>query len=193
MKTCYKLSVGLLGGSFDPPHEGHRHISVHALKRFDLDQIWWLVSPGNPIKHKPHFTANTRFGLSCKLADHPQIYVTEIESIFDVRYTFETLQLLLSKFPQFRFVWLMGSDNLAEFHTWNNWFEIAHHVSIGVLARTGYRMQARNSIAARSLGKYWIPEHQAQLLATSIPPSWTLVNIPMHPANSTKIRASIDL
>ncbi|NNL35121.1 MAG: nicotinate-nucleotide adenylyltransferase, partial [Silicimonas sp.] len=141
------MRIGLLGGSFDPAHEGHALISREALKRFDLDQVWWLVSPGNPLKARGPAPLSERMARARDVMQHPQVRVTDLEARLGTRYTHATLAALAANYPGVRFVWLMGADNLAEFHRWDRWRDIMRLVPIGVMARPGQRISARMSPA----------------------------------------------
>jgi nicotinate-nucleotide adenylyltransferase len=181
--------IGLLGGSFDPPHEGHVHITRQALARFGLDRVWWLVSPGNPLKpHGPAPLAR-RMAAARALVDDPRVVVTDIETRLGTRYTAATLRRLRAVYPGVRFVWLMGSDNLQTFHRWDRWPEIARMVPLGVLARPGSNLSARLSPAARRFRLARLPAHACRRLGSADPPSWCIVDIPLHPASSSAIRA----
>ena len=114
-------SIGLLGGSFDPPHAGHVHISLEAMKRFGLDRLWWLVSPGNPLKVNGPAPMDKRLAASREIMTHPRVDVTDIEAQMGTRYTAETLQKLRARYPATRFVWLMGADNMVQFPKWERW------------------------------------------------------------------------
>ena len=132
--------IGLLGGSFDPAHAGHAHITREALKRFGLDAVWWLVSPGNPLKtHGPAPMAE-RLARARTVMHHPRVTVTDIEARLGTRYTAQTLRHIQRLYPAQRFVWLMGADNLAQFHLWQDWRGIMHRVPLGILARPGQRI-----------------------------------------------------
>lgn len=182
--------IGLLGGSFDPPHAGHLHITEIALRRFRLDRVWWLVSPGNPLKsHGPGPLAD-RIAAARSLADDPRILVTGIEAGLGTRRTADTVAALKKRWPLVRFVWLMGSDNLVQFSRWDRWQGIAAQVPIGVIARPGARTTARTARAATILARHRLPEHRAGLLADAMPPAWVLINVPMTSLSSTAIRAS---
>ncbi|KZX93973.1 MULTISPECIES: nicotinate-nucleotide adenylyltransferase [unclassified Sulfitobacter] len=182
--------VGLLGGSFDPAHEGHAHITREALKRFGLDRVWWLVSPGNPLKPKGPAPLERRMARARLVMDHPRVDVTDIEARLDTRYTAETLARLCALYPDVRFVWLMGADNLAQFHLWQDWRAIMEAVPVGVLARPGQRISARMSRASALYARYRIPGSQSQLLAQAKAPAWCFVNVAMTDASSTAIRAA---
>ena len=181
--------IGLLGGSFDPPHAGHLHISREALKRFSLDRLWWLVSPGNPLK--PHGPAplSDRLGAARALVDHPRITVTDFEARAGTRHTAQTLDALRRAAPGVRFVWLMGADNLAQFHRWQDWRRIIDSVPVGVLARPGQRISARMSPTARIYRKAQLPAHASHLLGRGPAPSWCFVNVPMLDISSSALRA----
>lgn len=182
--------IGLLGGSFDPAHAGHLHISEMALRRFRLDRVWWLVSPGNPLKpHGPAPLAE-RIAAARRIADDPRIVVTGIEARLGTRWTADTIAALKARFPGVRFVWLMGSDNLVQFSRWDRWRGIAAQVPIGVIARPGSRTAARTARAARILERWRLPQHQAGRLADATPPAWVLINVPMTALSSSAIRSA---
>lgn len=185
-------TIGLFGGSFDPAHPGHLHVSREALKRFGLDRVWWLVSPGNPLKaHGPAPLAQ-RLAVARALVDHPRIIVTDIEARIGTRYTAQTIAALQALYPGVRFVWLMGADNLAQFHRWQDWQEIMGRVAVGVLARPGSRIAARTAKAASIYRHAKLPAEAAHLLAHARPPAWCFVNLPMIDASSSAIRARGD-
>lgn len=186
----YGQSIGLLGGSFDPPHGGHVSITLEALRRFGLDRLWWLVSPGNPLKtHGPAPLAR-RIAAGRALMQHPRVRVTGIEDRLNTRYTADTLRALRQLYPGARFVWLMGADNLAQFHLWQDWREIMETVPVGVLARPGDRISARMSVAARIYRNARLSGRQSQLLARAVAPAWCFINLPMSDQSSTQIRAA---
>ncbi len=182
-------AVGLLGGSFDPAHTGHVHITRAALARFGLDRVWWLVSPGNPLKSRGPAPLADRIAVARSVMVHPRVTVTDIEARLGTRYTAQTLAALRARHPGVRFVWLMGADNLAQFHLWQNWPEIIETVPLGVLARPGQRISARMSRAARIYRRWRIPGRASRLLARAEAPAWCFVNLPMTDASSTAIRA----
>ena len=184
------MTVGLLGGSFDPAHEGHVHITREALKRFRLDRVWWLVSPGNPLKARGPAPLTVRMERARALMRHPRVEITGIEARLGTRYTAETLEALFALYPMVRFTWLMGADNLADFHRWERWEEIMRALPVGVIARPGERVAARTSPAARRFRAARLPVHAAERLATATPPRWCLVNVPMVAHSSTAIRAA---
>ncbi|AXI48093.1 nicotinic acid mononucleotide adenylyltransferase [Sulfitobacter sp. SK012] len=184
--------IGLLGGSFDPAHAGHAHITREALKRFGLDKVWWLVSPGNPLKKLGPAPLPARLARAREVMRHPRVTVTDIETHLGTRYTAQTLAALQRRYPQVKFVWLMGADNLAQFHLWQDWRQIAETVPIGVLARPGQRISARMSRAASLYAPYRIPGRFSQLLARADAPAWCFVNVPMVDISSSAIRAAGD-
>lgn len=194
MRTGFPIAtpgqvIGLLGGSFDPAHEGHVAITRAALARFGLDRVWWLVSPGNPLKpHGPAPLAD-RIARAEALMRHPRVVVTGLEAALGTRYTADTLARLTAIYPAVRFVWLMGSDNLAGFHRWENWRGIAARVPIGVLARPGSRLSARFAPAARALAPFRLPDAQCHSLGRQAAPAWCLIDLPLNPASSSAIRA----
>ncbi len=181
--------IGLLGGSFDPPHEGHVHITGEAMKRFGLDAVWWLVSPGNPLKAEGPADLTRRVVASRAILTDPRVTVTDIETRIGTRYTAETLQALFHAYPGVRFVWLMGADNLSGFHRWDRWRWILSNIPIGVLARPGERMAARIAPAASMFDRYRLPAARARELPKMSPPSWCFLNMPMVKISSTEIRS----
>lgn len=180
--------IGLLGGSFDPPHLGHAHITREALKRFQLDQVWWLVSPANPLKARAPAPLGRRMAAARALIDHPRVKISDFEARAGTRFTADTLRALQARHPGTRFVWLMGADNLAQFHRWQDWRWIMENFPVGVLARPGDRISARTSPAANCYRHNRLRGRQAALLARSDPPVWCFLNVPMVNMSSTEIR-----
>jgi len=183
-------TVGLLGGSFDPAHAGHAHVTREALKRFGLDAVWWLVSPGNPLKARGPAPLEARIAEAQAVIDHPRVTVTGIEARLGTRYTAETLEQLHRLYPRVRFTWLMGADNLAQFHKWDRWQDIMGLVPVGVFARPGQRLSARMSKAAERFSRARLPAGAARFLPYAEPPAWCFINIPMRDESSTAIRAA---
>tara|TARA_R110001583_G_scaffold184213_7_gene343481 strand:- start:19883 stop:20491 length:609 start_codon:yes stop_codon:yes gene_type:complete len=182
--------VGLLGGSFNPAHEGHLHISLEALKRLELDEIWWLVSPQNPLKARQGMAGLAeRFDSAQMMATHPRIVVSAIETQLGTSYTADTLAALQRRFTQTRFVWLMGADNLAQFDRWKFWEKLMYCAPIAVLDREGYSNKALRSTAAQRMERWRIAAEKAGLLADMETPAWVYLPIRRHPASSTAIRA----
>lgn len=183
------MKVGLLGGSFDPAHEGHVHITEMALRRFGLDRVWWLVSPGNPLKRHGPAPLAQRIDAARQLLTDPRVIVTGIEAELGTRLTADTIAALRQLNPGVRFLWLMGADNLVQFDQWDRWRGIAAQVPLGVIARPGWRMPARFSRAAGILRHAQLPEWQARLLPMARPPAWALINVPLINQSSSAIRA----
>ena len=181
--------VGLLGGSFDPAHDGHVHITKTALKRFGLARIWWLVSPGNPLKQNGPAPMPQRLADARAIMQHPRVAVTDIEARLGTRYTAQTIAGLMRRYPEVRFVWLMGADNLAQFHHWRDWRWIMETVPIGVLARPNDRISARLSKAARIYKGVMLQGPQSGVLGRRDAPAWCFVNLPMSDMSSSAIRA----
>lgn len=184
------LRVGLLGGSFDPAHEGHVHITKEALRRFDLDQVWWLVSPGNPLKSHAPAPIEARIAQAKSVMVHPRVKISDLERKLGTVYTADTLRGLIAKFPRTKFIWLMGADSMAGLDNWQDWRWIMETVPVGVLARPGQRISARMSKAARIYSSFRLRRAQSRLLSHSVAPAWCFVNVPMSDASSTKIRAA---
>jgi nicotinate-nucleotide adenylyltransferase len=183
------LAIGLLGGSFDPPHQGHVALTLAALKRFRLDRVWWLVSPGNPLKPRGPAPVRRRIAASRALIHHPRVEVTDFEARMGSRYTAATLRLLRLRYPGVRFVWLMGADNLATLHHWDDWTSIMKMVPVGVLSRPNTSLRAGLSPAARRFAKARLPAAAASVLSVSKTPAWCFVRMPMDGTSSSAIRA----
>lgn len=183
-------AVGLLGGSFDPAHDGHVHVTREALRRFGLDRVWWLVSPGNPLKARGPAPLPLRMRRAREVMRHPRVEVTDVEARLGTRHTAQTLAALGRLYPGVRFVWLMGADNLAQLHRWEDWRRIVESVPVGVLARPGLRISPRHSKAAVVYGHARLRAEEAPRLARADPPAWCLVNMPMVDASSSAIRAA---
>lgn len=180
--------VGLLGGSFDPAHAGHVHITKAALVRFGLDRVWWLVSPANPLKMHGPAPILDRITRARAVMQHPSVTVTDIEARLGTRHTAQTIAALQDYYQGVRFVWLMGADNLMQFHRWQDWREIMARVPVGVLARPGDRISARMSRAARIYREERLIGRAAGLLGHMDAPAWAFANLPMSQLSSTAIR-----
>lgn len=184
------MRIGLFGGSFDPPHEGHRQVSLAALSLLGLDQVWWLVSPGNPLKpNAPSQDLARRVAAARACAAHPRIKVTAIEATLHTTYTAETLRHLSARLRQVKPVWMMGADNLRQFHRWRDWQRIAAAVPIAVFNRPGEMPAALSSPAAVVLRGARLPISKAGLLAEERPPAWVFLPTPHVPLSSTELRA----
>ncbi|WP_424172455.1 nicotinate-nucleotide adenylyltransferase [Bradyrhizobium sp.] len=183
------MRIGLLGGSFDPPHLAHRAISLFAIKRLKLDRVWWLVTPGNPLKtdRTPHDLAE-RMEAARHVAHDPRIDVSCLESVIGTRYTADTIRYLCRRASGLHFVWIMGADNLAQFHRWHDWRRIASEVPLAVIDRPPQSLRALASPAAQALTRYRLPENQAATLANQQPPAWVfLTGMKLH-LSSTGLR-----
>jgi nicotinate-nucleotide adenylyltransferase len=167
------MRIGLLGGSFNPPHVAHREVSLFAIKRLKLDRVWWLVTPGNPLKD-PHglHDLNQRTEAARQIADDPRIDVSCLESVIGTRYTVDTITYLRRRVSGLRLVWIMGADNLAQFHRWQNWQRIASEVPIAVIDRPPQSFRALAAPAAQALARYRLPENQAATLSDRRAPAW---------------------
>lgn len=181
--------IGLLGGSFNPAHIGHLHISRLALDKLGLDQVWWLVSPQNPLKSEDGMAPQSeRLKGARAIARGRNLWVTDMEKDLGTRYTAETLKALKGGFPENRFVWIMGADNLIDIARWNDWTEIFGAVPVAVFARPAYSFKALVSTAARRFAGNRINESRADGLVDMKPPAWVFLHIPPNPASATRIR-----
>lgn len=184
-------SIGILGGSFNPPHRGHLHISLMALKRIRLDEVWWLVSPGNPLKdHSELNPLKHRVDHASRLIGDPRIRVSTFETEHGLTYTADTIKALSRKLPDARLVWLMGADNLATFHHWERWRNIFHTCAIAVFDRPGYAVPALASPAAKIFDQFRLDEADAELLAHAEPPAWAFLRGPTMAISSTLLRTT---
>ncbi len=182
--------IGLLGGSFNPAHDGHRHISLEALKRLRLDEVWWLVSPQNPLKPTRGMAPlDARIAMARKVAVDARIHVSALEKDLGTRYTADTIRALVERFPDVCFVWLMGADNLIQMPRWHCWTSIFYTVPIAVFARPTYSRRALSSRAARRFARARVRRTRAGALAGRRPPAWVFLQIPAHPESATRIRA----
>jgi nicotinate-nucleotide adenylyltransferase len=185
------MRIGLFGGSFNPPHEGHRLVALQALKRLGLDAVWLLVSPGNPLKdHADLAPLAERLAAARRIMHHPAIRVTGFEAARRFSHTYETLSFLRTAFPGVRFVWIMGADNLASFDRWQHWRRIAEIMPFAVVDRPGWRLAGLSSPAAQSLSRSRLPESEARSLADRKPPAWILLTIRLSGLSSTALRTA---
>jgi nicotinate-nucleotide adenylyltransferase len=183
--------IGLLGGSFNPAHKGHRAISIHAIRALGLDEVWWLVSPGNPLKPKKGMAPlEARLASARAMARHAPIRPTAIELRLGTRYTVDTLTKLPRVYPRHRFIWLMGADNLAQFHQWHRWRDIARQVPIAVIARPGYEKDAHASPAMSWLRRVVRPAGQAKNWTRWRLPALVLLRFRPDPTSATSLRAA---
>lgn len=186
------LRIGLFGGSFNPAHEGHLLVAETALRRLSLDRIWWMVSPGNPLKdHRNLRPLAERLAASRELVEDPRIVVTAFEAAHQIRYSADTVRLVTRRRPLARFVWVMGADSLAGFHRWQDWRAIASALPIAVVDRPGSTLALLSASAARSLSRFRIPEAECARLAFHAPPAWVFLHGPRSRLSSTLLRASV--
>ena len=188
-KPDHNLKIGLLGGSFNPAHSGHLEISMAALKFLKLDYIWWIVSPGNPLKVPAELTPfDQRFRSAQKTGTDHRIIVSDIEQKFGIVYTIDTLTKVKEIYPQHSFVWLMGADNLAQFDKWKSWKTIGRTVPFAVFNRPSYSTASLQSAAAQYFINHKIQECDADKLYKMKPPAWVYFNDVNNPMSSTEIR-----
>ena len=184
------MRIGLFGGTFDPPHQAHLAATLLALKRLKLDRVWWLVTPGNPLKNTRGLAPlRNRITAARALTNHPRIDITGLEAVIKTRYTYDTISWLLARCPGVRFVWIMGADNLRSFHRWQKWHKIAELVPIVVIDRLGPSLYAAVSPAGTVLARVRIPEHAAAALPDRKPPVWAYLHGLKSPLSSTALRA----
>jgi nicotinate-nucleotide adenylyltransferase len=185
------MRIGLFGGTFDPPHLAHRDATLLALKRLQLDRVWWLVTPGNPLKDTSGLAPlQQRIAAARALTHHPRIDVTGLEATINTRYTYDTVKWLIKRCPGVRFVWIMGADNLRHFHRWQRWRDIARLVPIVVIDRLGPSLYAGASPAGQAFIRARIPEHSAAGLPNLKAPAWAFLHGLKSPLSSTALRAA---
>jgi nicotinate-nucleotide adenylyltransferase len=183
------MRIGLFGGSFNPPHEGHRLVALQVLKRLNLDAVWLLVSPGNPLKDHSHLAPLAERVIAAReVMHHPRLRVTGFEAAHGFTYTFDTLRFLRTTHPATRFVWIMGADNLSQFHHWERWPDIAALMPMAIYVRPGSSRRAPISPAAAALAPYRVDESDAPILADLQPPAWVYLHGLMSPMSSSAIR-----
>jgi nicotinate-nucleotide adenylyltransferase len=186
------MRVGVYGGSFDPPHEGHLHVARTALARLGLDRVIWLVSTRNPLKtQNDPAELPARMAATRRLARGPFMRVSDLEKRIGARFTLDTLRVLKARHPAVHFIWIMGADNLAGFHHWRGWADIFREIPIAVVARPGVAPNAAFSPAARRFAAARLPSPGAARLATAAPPAWVFLAAPLKDISSTALRAGI--
>jgi nicotinate-nucleotide adenylyltransferase len=184
------MRIGLFGGSFNPPHAGHVLVSEIALRRLRLDRVWWLVTPGNPLKElKGLAPLSDRIAAARKIARDPRILVTGLEAEIGTRYTYDTVEYLVRRCPQVKFVWLMGADNLAQFHRWQRWMDIARLTPIAAIDRPKASRAAGAARAAQRFSRWRLPERDAARLAAEPPPAFAFLHDRRIDLSSTALRA----
>jgi nicotinate-nucleotide adenylyltransferase len=184
------LRIGLFGGTFDPPHAAHRAACLLAMQRLGLDRVWWLVTPGNPLKDTCGLSPLAeRMAAAQKLANNPRIVVTGVEAEMRTRYTYDSVRQLIARCPGVHFVWIMGADNLRSFHRWQKWRAIADLIPIAVVDRVGPSLYAMAGTAAQALSRFRIRETAAKSLPRCKPPAWVFLHGLKSPLSSTELRA----
>jgi len=182
-------TIGLLGGSFNPAHSGHRHISLYALKYLGLDAIWWMVSPQNPLKStKDMASLKNRMASARKTKNHNKIIITDIEKQLGTRYTADTLKNLKKHFPSTKFIWLMGTDNLRQINKWQKWENIFKMMPIAILDRPPHDDIIRSCKAKSRFKDSFIKQEKAKILKYTDTPAWTILHIPLNSISATSIR-----
>jgi nicotinate-nucleotide adenylyltransferase len=183
------MAVGLFGGSFNPPHGGHRLVAETALRRLKLDQLWWIVTPGNPLKDNSGLAPlSARIALSEACSEDPRIKVTAFEAGYRIRYTADTIALVRRRNPGVNFAWIMGADSLRGFHRWERWRDIARSIPIAVIDRPGATLSFLSSTMAKTFDHARIDETDAPLLPRLTPPAWTFIHGPRSSLSSTALR-----
>ena len=183
--------IGLLGGSFNPAHRGHRHISREALRALALDEVWWLVSPGNPLKEGAGDMAplEARLASAREMARRSRIRASDFEQRESTRFTVDTIRRLKRRYPRDQFIWLLGSDSLSNFHKWRDWRGLARQVPIAVIRRPGYDHEAHAARAMSWLGRFVHPSSQAERWTEWSAPAIIFLRLPPDPTSATAIRA----
>ena len=188
--ACRGQRIGLLGGSFNPPHDAHALITQTALHRLGLDAVWWIVTPGNPLKSLDELAPLAdRMALARALVPNPKVKITAFEQNLSSTYTAGTLAFLRRRYPEVHFVWLMGADNLASFHRWQDWRGIAATMPIAIIDRPGWRLKSLAGPTASALWRSRLPEQRAPCLPLRRPPAWVFLTSRLSSLSSTELRA----
>lgn len=183
-------AIGLFGGSFNPAHEAHRALSLEALKRLRLDEVWWLVSPLNPLKPAQGMASLAdRLSAAKRATRHPRLRVSDLERVLGTRYSLDTILALKARFPRVDFVWLMGADNLAQMARWSRWPQIFHTVPVAIFDRPSYSLGALAAKPSRRFARHRLDDRKAGGLARVRPPAWVFVHMPLNPQSATYIRS----
>ncbi len=182
-------TIGLFGGTFNPPHAGHRQASLLALRRLGLDQLWWMVTPGNPLKKNGSIPSlSARMHKAAEAAAHPRIMISGAEQGFRTRYTADLIQILKERSPKTHFVWIMGSDSLMEFHRWEDWRRLAWSVPIAIVNRPRSLVAPLTARAAQAFRRYRVDGDDSRRLPRLDPPAWVFLTGPRAAVSSTELR-----
>ena len=186
-KVDRRQNIGLIGGSFDPPHEGHMHVAKWALRSLPLDKLWWVVSKRNPLKKQSTTDFKNRIKNTQKLVKQPKMLVTDLEAVFDTDFTVDFLSKVKSEYPKGNFIWIMGADGLNNFHEWKHWEKIFEMIPIAIFARPSYS-DFLTTVAGKKYSKNLLPENRSNQLMQCKAPAWAFFDIPLKNISSTEIR-----
>ena len=186
-KVDRRQNIGLIGGSFDPPHEGHMHVAKWALRSLPLDKLWWVVSKRNPLKKQSTTDFKNRIKNTQKLVKQPKMLVTDLEAVFDTEFTVDFLSKVKSEYPKGNFIWIMGADGLNNFHKWKHWEKIFEMIPIAIFARPNYS-DFLTTVAGKKYSKNLLPENRSNQLMQCKAPAWAFFDIPLKNISSTEIR-----
>lgn len=186
-KVDRRQNIWLIGGSFDPPHEGHMHVAKWALRSLPLDKLWWVVSKRNPLKKQSTTDFKNRIKNTQKLVKQPKMLVTDLEAVFDTEFTVDFLSKVKSEYPKGNFIWIMGADGLNNFHEWKHWEKIFEMIPIAIFARPNYS-DFLTTVAGKKYSKNLLPENRSNQLMQCKAPAWAFFDIPLKNISSTEIR-----
>ena len=186
-KVDRRQNIGLIGGSFDPQHEGHMHVAKWALRSLPLDKLWWVVSKRNPLKKQSTTDFKNRIKNTQKLVKQPKMLVTDLEAVFDTEFTVDFLSKVKSEYPKGNFIWIMGADGLSNFHEWKHWEKIFEMIPIAIFARPSYS-DFLTTVAGKKYSKNLLPENRSNQLMQCKAPAWAFFDIPLKNISSTEIR-----